>query len=337
MRIAVVCFLSLAAAVLTACGEPPSAQPSRSTLTIFNNQSPPVSPPSPVPTGLDLRPAQEIMADAELERILARTPMGRDRAGTGRRGAFLLHEPAACDAEVGARVIERSCRVLPPPTLLVSPDGGTRSTASAAAGQVRSTLAEALAELSGTGTESVANAHHVCVAMCDFGRAGSNAVAVHVGYVFVDPRIVFKYRGVPVDGVPLPLDEFVYLHEFAHMLQFWSGSDPFAGDVNVRRSELTADCTAGSLMTMINRDRPISSVFYGEGFVRAAASLGDYEPWREQHHGTPEERAAAVSAGVQLTRQNLATWSTTHGLTSRAILRTCEEAVVEFDRTRRRL
>lgn len=86
---------------------------------------------------------------------------------------------------------------------------------------------------------------------------------------------------------------YVIGHEYAHGMQtaygFGSGNTPI--------NELQADCLAGFYMAAtpdINFDeKDIVEI------TAFANSIGDYNFWSQQHHGTPEQRVGAVVHGMR--------------------------------------
>lgn len=92
-------------------------------------------------------------------------------------------------------------------------------------------------------------------------------------------------------------------HEFGHIVQYnYKANDHFLIDIlnegqpTVKRGELHADFLAGYYVGVAKRrnpDTPAASV------ARAAHSLGDWNVDERGHHGTPEERGAAVYEGYR--------------------------------------
>ena len=95
----------------------------------------------------------------------------------------------------------------------------------------------------------------------------------------------------------------VCAHEFGHIVQYrYNYNDkPLISILNddqptVKRAELHADFLAGYYIGVAkkrNPDTPAASV------AHAARVLGDMDVNNRSHHGTPEERGAAVYAGFQ--------------------------------------
>ena len=90
----------------------------------------------------------------------------------------------------------------------------------------------------------------------------------------------------------------VCAHEFAHILQFKRNITPIlARDPTVRRLELHADFMSGYFAGLSKRRKPD----YPAAVVANIARLhGDNQKQSRQHHGTSEERSAAVVKGFEL-------------------------------------
>jgi hypothetical protein len=86
----------------------------------------------------------------------------------------------------------------------------------------------------------------------------------------------------------------ILAHEVGHLVQFREGND-----LATKPKELQADYLAGWYMA--NRDRGYAQ--WSETSARqnmdAFYRLGDYDYNNQEHHGTPEERLAAVTAGFR--------------------------------------
>jgi hypothetical protein len=88
-------------------------------------------------------------------------------------------------------------------------------------------------------------------------------------------------------------------HEYGHIHQFMNGyhDDLAELDKTVRTIELHADFLAGFFLATRKQDYPDLSMFkVGESFF----NLGDTDFNGRNHHGTSEERIAAVTAGFDL-------------------------------------
>lgn len=141
-------------------------------------------------------------------------------------------------------------------------------------------------------------------------RDSANAMATTVvlagrsdGTVLLGLRLLRKFlRSSEAPAVAIAT---VCAHEFAHILQFKRGlmRRVNAGQRNVRRSELQADYLAGYFTGLRKLERA--------SYAAAEAALtqrdhGDEAFYDPGHHGTPEERGAAVAAGFRASfRQGL--------------------------------
>jgi len=79
----------------------------------------------------------------------------------------------------------------------------------------------------------------------------------------------------------------VLAHEFAHVLQYVRGNN-----LPTKLKELHADFLAGYYL---GRKQLMSGAV--ERFARALFEMGDFDFWNPNHHGTPQERVQAMSAG----------------------------------------
>jgi hypothetical protein len=91
----------------------------------------------------------------------------------------------------------------------------------------------------------------------------------------------------------------VCAHEYAHILQFKLGliRRLDAGRRTVKRSELHADYLAGFYAGARKLQKPD---YPAAVFATDAYAAGDYDANDPEHHGTPEERAAAVVRGFEV-------------------------------------
>jgi hypothetical protein len=90
----------------------------------------------------------------------------------------------------------------------------------------------------------------------------------------------------------------VCAHEFGHILQYKTGLIDIvgAGQPTVKRIELQADFFAGYFAGLRKRERPN---FPAAVFAMTQESFGDNMVDHPSHHGTPDERAAAIVAGFE--------------------------------------
>ena len=90
----------------------------------------------------------------------------------------------------------------------------------------------------------------------------------------------------------------VTAHEFGHILQFRHSliDTVNAGQANVRKSELQADFFAGYFAGLRKRERPS---FPAAVVAMTQFGFGDNNPGNRNHHGTAQERGAAVVRGFE--------------------------------------
>lgn len=88
----------------------------------------------------------------------------------------------------------------------------------------------------------------------------------------------------------------VCAHEFGHIYQYKLGLIDLvnSGAATVKRSELQADYFAGYFAGLRKREKPD---FPAAVFAQTQHNFGDNMIDHPSHHGTPEERAAAIVAG----------------------------------------
>jgi hypothetical protein len=90
----------------------------------------------------------------------------------------------------------------------------------------------------------------------------------------------------------------VCAHEFGHILQFRHGltTQLQSGQTTTKRAELQADYFAGYFSGIRKRQKPS---FPAAVFAMTFFNFGDTNFTKPSHHGTPDERAAALSYGFQ--------------------------------------
>jgi len=90
----------------------------------------------------------------------------------------------------------------------------------------------------------------------------------------------------------------VCAHEFGHILQYQRKLDRLVGadQPTVKRVELQADFFAGFFAGKRKLEKPD---FPAAVFAVTQFNLGDTEVDQKGHHGTPEERGAAIAQGFQ--------------------------------------
>ena len=95
----------------------------------------------------------------------------------------------------------------------------------------------------------------------------------------------------------------VCAHEFGHILQFKRNLDRLVGadQPTVKRVELQADYFAGFFAGTRKLQKPD---FPAAVFAVTQFNMGDTRIDHEGHHGTPEERGAAITAGFNAAFRN---------------------------------
>jgi predicted metalloprotease len=90
----------------------------------------------------------------------------------------------------------------------------------------------------------------------------------------------------------------VCAHEFGHILQYKHKLDKKLrdGQPTVKRVELQADFFAGYFAGARKRERP---AFPAAVFAMTQYNMGDDMIHNPSHHGTPDERAAAIVRGFE--------------------------------------
>jgi hypothetical protein len=91
----------------------------------------------------------------------------------------------------------------------------------------------------------------------------------------------------------------VCAHEFGHILQFKHNLQPrlMEGQSTVKRLELQADFFSGYFAGRRKKEKPD---FAAAVIAQSQYNFGDNMLGSKQHHGTPDERAAAVVAGFKV-------------------------------------
>lgn len=177
--------------------------------------------------------------------------------------------------------------------------------------------------------DPAAQNRQICLGLAKF--PGINANSSILGYLFFDPRILFLAEKNSMHS--LLSYPFVAAHEFAHQVQYWH-NDPFLNDQSLgltsRRSELTADCVAGTILTLQYRRDFSDADWIREkaGLVTAPIQLGDFDLRDADHHGTGYERSVAVEHGVRLGLQAIQNRSP---LASGTMLNACHTFIQRMD------
>jgi predicted metalloprotease len=91
---------------------------------------------------------------------------------------------------------------------------------------------------------------------------------------------------------------YVLAHEYAHNLQQELGIFDNRVSRSARPFELHADCFSGVWAYSVFAEGALSDQDLEE-VLSAARAVGDFDVGNEQHHGTPEERRAAVLSGYE--------------------------------------
>ncbi|NET55036.1 MAG: hypothetical protein F6K47_02175 [Symploca sp. SIO2E6] len=92
---------------------------------------------------------------------------------------------------------------------------------------------------------------------------------------------------------------YIVAHEYAHAMQTAFGFQPNITPI----SELQADCLAGFYLGVIpNIVFDTSDILEIGSF---AHSVGDFETWHDDHHGTPKQRIKAVSIGIDASSEGM--------------------------------
>jgi len=111
---------------------------------------------------------------------------------------------------------------------------------------------------------------------------------VFLGVNLIREELSARYGGAAVAGIAA--------HEGAHVVQFFSdGMARLAAGRTARDFELHADFLAGYYFGITGRTERSIDVFGNSLF-----SKGDYDFNDEHHHGTPDERLAAMHAGYRV-------------------------------------
>jgi predicted metalloprotease len=91
---------------------------------------------------------------------------------------------------------------------------------------------------------------------------------------------------------------YVLAHEYAHNLQQELGIFDNRVGPTARPFELQADCWSGTWANSVFQQGELEQGDLEE-ILNTALAVGDFDVGNEQHHGTPEERRAAVLEGFR--------------------------------------
>lgn len=89
---------------------------------------------------------------------------------------------------------------------------------------------------------------------------------------------------------------YVIAHEYAHNLQTELGIFSSVSSDTAKPFELQADCLAGVWAYSVFAEGAVTSADIEEA-AQAALAVGDFDIGNAQHHGTPQERRAALLTG----------------------------------------
>ena len=127
---------------------------------------------------------------------------------------------------------------------------------------------------------------------------------IYVGQVFAAALYRGLARGLPGEsaGYGRAAGDFavayVVAHEYAHNLQQELGVFDNRVGASAKPFELQADCMAGTWAYSVYAAGELGPGDLEEA-TNAALAVGDFDTGNAQHHGTPEERRAALLAGFE--------------------------------------
>jgi predicted metalloprotease len=127
---------------------------------------------------------------------------------------------------------------------------------------------------------------------------------VYVGQRFAADLYAGVVRGLPGEsaGVGHAAGDFavayVLAHEYAHNLQQELGVFDNRVSASAKPYELQADCLAGTWANSVYEQGHLEAGDLEEA-TNAALAVGDFDVGNAQHHGTPQERRAALLAGYR--------------------------------------
>lgn len=244
-----------------------------------------------------------------------RTPLEREQAQIREGYAAGIADARSCSPNAKQKLF--GSRIILPESLVFIA-GRNPVAAKFFIDDMLNTINRAIQTLVRNGDQEILN-RRVCVGLYNYGEM--NARSYPHGYILADPIVIGEMQNLP--NHTMFSDQQVYLHEFAHQLQFRYGNE-FAGDRTSKRGELTADCIGSALLAAswqgLNQEiLNMESL----GVVSSAERVGDRNINDPDHHGTPEERALMARAGFNLVKSHYAFFPTGNGLTSRTILLRC--------------
>jgi len=249
------------------------------------------------------------------------TPSDRFHLGIREQGAQDINNPLHCSLQAARRVLGPA--IIPNEALLSGIGAKPNVEASFFVDGIQRSINRAIEALVSLGDREILE-RRVCVGLYNWGEM--NARSYSLGYILVDPIAIKEMWNLP--DRTMFSDHQVYLHEFAHQLQYWYGN-PFQGEPTVRRSELAADCVASALLHVAWRGLDMNMMSMAAlGMIASAESVGDNHTTSPHHHGTAEERKRAVVAGKSLVDAHFTLVPGGKGLTSRRILERCNYMVI---------
>lgn len=244
------------------------------------------------------------------------SPRQRFQLGVREGGVQDINDPLFCSPSAKARLFGPG--VIANERYLTTVNVGRMIRAEVYVKDIQATIAKAVRSLVIAGDREILE-QRVCVGLYDWQSI--NARSYEQGYILVDPLVIQEMQNLP--NRSMFSDHMVYLHEYAHQLQYRFGN-PFAADANTRRSELAADCVGSALLTFSWRG--LSQDILGMealGVLAAAERVGDNNVDEPDHHGTSAERAKAVELGQSIVRAHLSLYPSGKGLTARGLLQRC--------------
>lgn len=243
------------------------------------------------------------------------SPAQRQQQGVIQGDAKDINDSLSCSRSAKDRMF--GSQIIAPETLVTLP-GRAPVRAKVFISDIANTINRAIEAMAKNGDMEISR-RRVCVGLYNYGEL--NARSYEQGYILVDPIAIYVMQSLP--NRSLFSDQQVYLHEFAHQLQYRYGN-VYANDPTSRRSELTADCVGAALLALSWKDLSEDILSMESlGVVASAERVGDDDVASATHHGTAEERGRIVKAGFSVVKAHLSLWPSGIGLTSRAILNRC--------------
>jgi hypothetical protein len=248
-----------------------------------------------------------------------RTPRERELSGFTQGFAADINDSSQCSARAKQRFFGEN--IIPNESFVRLGNQGSVK-AKVLVSDMAKTINRAMNALIANGDSEILR-RRVCVGLYNWGQL--NARSYEEGYILADPIAIAEMQSLP--NRSMFSDQQVYLHEFAHQLQYRYGNI-YATDVISRRSELTADCVGSALLALSWRGLSEELMnMESLGVVASAERVGDTNFLASDHHGTPEERSKMVRSGIQVVKAHYSLYPNGQGLTGRAILQRCAALV----------